>query len=47
MSVAMGVALLPYAPQFGNEYMGYALSLAVMVGIVQLLFVVVRPLSGY
>ena len=45
MSVAMGVALLPYAPQFGNEYMGYALSLAVMVGIVQLLFVVVRPLS--
>ncbi len=45
MSVAMGVALLPYAPQFGSEYMGYALSLAVMVGVVQLLFVVLRPLS--
>jgi sulfate permease, SulP family len=45
MSVAMGVALLPYAPQFGNEYMGYALSLAVMVGVVQLLFVTLRPLS--
>lgn len=45
MSVAMGVALLPYAPQFGNEYMGYALSLAVMVGAAQLLFVLIRPLS--
>jgi SulP family sulfate permease len=45
MSVAMGVALLPYAPQFGSEYMGYALSLAVMVGVVQLLFVILRPLS--
>ncbi len=45
MSVAISVALLPYAPQFGNEYMGYALSLAVMIGIVQLLFASISPLS--
>jgi SulP family sulfate permease len=45
MSVAISVALLPYAPQFGNEYMGYLLSLAVMIGIVQLLFASLRPLS--
>ncbi len=45
MSVAISVALLPYAPQFGNEYMGYLLSLAVMIGIIQLLFASLRPLS--
>jgi SulP family sulfate permease len=45
ISVAISVALLPYAPQFGPEYMGYVLSLAVMVGVIQLLFSALRPLA--
>lgn len=45
MSVAISVALLPYAPQFGPEYMGYVLSLGVMVGLVQVMFSLINPLS--
>lgn len=45
MSVAIGVALLPYAPQFGADYMGYVLSLAVMVGIMQLIVAWIKPIS--
>ncbi len=45
VAVAIGVALLPYAPQFGADYMGLMLSLAVMVGIFQLGFATIRPLA--
>lgn len=45
VSVAIGVALLPFAPRFGADYMGYVLSLAVMVGFFQLLFATLKPLS--
>ena len=45
MSAAMGVALLPAAPQFGAEYMGLALTLTLIAGLIQLLFVLIRPLG--
>lgn len=45
MSVAISVALLPMAPQFGADYMGYVLSLAVMIGAIQLVFATINPLS--
>ena len=45
MSAAMGVILLPIAAPFGAEYMGYALTLALMAGLIQLLFYFIRPLG--
>lgn len=45
MSAAIGVILLPIAPPFGAEYMGYALTLGLMAGLIQLLFFLVRPLG--
>ncbi len=45
MSAAIGVTLLPLAPPFGAEYMGLALTLGLMAGLIQLLFYLVRPLG--
>lgn len=45
MSATIGVTLLPVAPPFGAEYMGYALTLGLMAGLIQLLFYLVRPLG--
>lgn len=45
MSAAIGVTLLPVAPQFGADYIGYALTLILLAGLVQLLFVLIRPLG--
>jgi sulfate permease, SulP family len=45
MSAAIGVILLPVAPPFGAEYMGYALTLGLMAGLIQLVFYAVRPLG--
>jgi SulP family sulfate permease len=45
MSAAIGVTLLPVAAPFGAEYMGYALTLGLMAGLVQLLFYAIRPLG--
>jgi len=45
MSATIGVTLLPVAPPFGAEYMGYALTLGLMAGLIQLLFFLIRPLG--
>ena len=45
MSASIGVTLLPVAPPFGAEYMGYALTLGLMAGVIQMLFYLVRPLG--
>jgi len=45
MSAAIGVTLLPIAPPFGADYIGYALTLILLAGLIQLLFVVIRPLG--
>jgi SulP family sulfate permease len=45
MSAAVGVTLLPIAAPFGAEYMGLALTLGLMAGLIQLLFFLVRPLG--
>ena len=45
MSAAIGVTLLPVAPQFGADYIGYALTLILLAGLIQLLFVIIRPLG--
>jgi SulP family sulfate permease len=45
MSATIGVTLLPIAAPFGAEYMGYALTLGLMAGLIQLLFYVIRPLG--
>lgn len=45
MSATVGVTLLPLSPPFGAEYMGYALTLGLMAGLIQLLFYLVRPLG--
>ncbi|UTW11356.1 SulP family inorganic anion transporter [Marinobacterium rhizophilum] len=45
MSAVIGVTLLPVAPQFGNDYIGYALSLILMAGVFQLLFLLIPPLG--
>jgi SulP family sulfate permease len=45
LSAVMGVTLVPVAPQFGADYMGYALTLVLMAGLVQLLFMLIRPLT--
>ena len=44
MSALIGVVLLPVAPQFGADYMGYALTLVLAAGLVQMLFVMIGPL---
>jgi len=45
LSAVMGVTLLPVAPQFGTDYIGYALTLVLMAGLIQMLFVIIRPLA--
>jgi SulP family sulfate permease len=45
MSAAIGVTLLPLAPQYGAEYIGYALTLILLAGLIQLLFFLIRPLG--
>ena len=45
MSAAIGVILLPTAAPFGAEYMGLALTLGLMAGLIQLLFYLIRPLG--
>jgi SulP family sulfate permease len=45
MSAAIGVTLLPLTVPFGAEYMGLALMLGLMAGLVQLLFYAIRPLG--
>jgi SulP family sulfate permease len=45
MSAAIGMTLLPIAPQFGADYIGYALTLILLAGLIQLLFVLIRPLG--
>src|SRR5918992_4146123 len=45
MSAAIGVTLLPIAPQFGADYIGYALTLILLAGLIQMLFVLIRPLG--
>jgi SulP family sulfate permease len=45
MSAAIGVTLLPVTAPFGAEYMGYALTLGLLAGLVQLLFYLVKPLG--
>jgi len=45
MSATIGVTLLPLSPPFGAEYMGYALTLCLIAGLIQLLFVLIRPLG--
>src|SRR6476620_6937290 len=45
MSAAIGVTLLPVAPPFGADYMGVALTLVLLAGLIQLLFVFIRPLG--
>ncbi|HEX2828726.1 MAG TPA: SulP family inorganic anion transporter [Burkholderiales bacterium] len=45
MSAAIGVTLLPVAAPFGAEYMGYALTLGLMAGVIQMLFYLIRPLG--
>ena len=45
MSATIGVTLLPVAAPFGAEYMGLALTLGFMAGLIQLLFYAIRPLG--
>ncbi|MBC7780187.1 MAG: SulP family inorganic anion transporter [Proteobacteria bacterium] len=45
MSAAIGVILLPVAPQFGADYIGYAMTLILIAGMIQMLFVIIRPLG--
>ncbi len=45
MSAAIGITLLPIAPPFGADYIGYALTLILLAGLIQLLFLVIRPLG--
>src|SRR3954470_21821622 len=45
MSAAIGVTLLPLAPQYGADYIGYALTLILLAGLIQLLFALIRPLG--
>lgn len=45
LSAVVGVTLLPVAPQFGPDYIGYALTLFLLAGLIQLVFLAVRPLG--
>lgn len=44
-SAVIGVTLLPVAPQFGPDYIGCALMLFLLAGLIQLLFLAIRPLG--
>ncbi|HJV28019.1 MAG TPA: SulP family inorganic anion transporter [Aromatoleum sp.] len=44
-SAVVGVTLLPVAPQFGPDYIGCALTLFLLAGLIQLLFLAIRPLG--
>ena len=44
MSALIGVILLPVAPQFGVDYIGYAMTLGLAAGLIQLVFFSVKPL---
>src|SRR3954470_16847366 len=45
MSAAIGITLLPVAPPFGADYIGYALTLILLAGLIQMLFLLIRPLG--
>ncbi|MDB5921563.1 MAG: hypothetical protein JWN13_499 [Betaproteobacteria bacterium] len=45
MSAAIGITLLPVAPPFGADYVGYALTLILLAGLIQMLFLLIRPLG--
>ncbi|MDB5865189.1 MAG: hypothetical protein JWO70_2995 [Betaproteobacteria bacterium] len=45
MSAAIGITLLPVAPPFGADYIGYALTLILLAGLIQMMFVLIRPLG--
>lgn len=45
MSATIGITLLPVAPPFGAEYMGLALTLGLLAGLIQLQFYLIRPLG--
>ncbi|NMG77143.1 SulP family inorganic anion transporter [Aromatoleum diolicum] len=45
LSAVVGVTLLPVAPQFGADYIGYALTLFLLAGLIQLVFLAVPPLG--
>ena len=45
LSAVVGVTLLPVAPQFGPDCIGYALTLILLAGLIQLAFLLIRPLG--
>ncbi|WP_323134691.1 SulP family inorganic anion transporter, partial [Aromatoleum toluclasticum] len=45
LSAVVGDTLLPVAPQFGPDYIGYALTLFLLAGLMQLVILAVRPLG--
>lgn len=45
LSAVVGVTLLPVAPQFGPDYIGYALTLFLMAGLIQLFFMLIPALG--
>jgi SulP family sulfate permease len=45
MSAAIGVTLLSVAPPFGADYIGYALTLILLAGLIQMVFLLIRPLG--
>jgi sulfate permease, SulP family len=45
MSAAIGLTLLPVSPPFGADYIGYALTLILLAGLIQMLFLLIRPLG--
>ena len=45
MSASIGVTLLPIAPPFGADYIGLALTLILLAGLIQTLFLLIRPLG--
>jgi len=45
LSAVIGVTLLPLVPQFGAAYLNYALMLVLMAGLIQMIFVLIKPLA--
>jgi sulfate permease, SulP family len=45
MSASIGITLLPVAPPFGADYVGLALTLILLAGLIQMLFLLIRPLG--
>ena len=45
LSAVMGVTLIPVAAQFSADYMGFALTMVLMAGLIQMVFLLVRPLA--